>query len=127
VVKRASATENENLLLEMLATENASRVGEYSLTDSRLSPITHFMAETLFDENMGGPFGNTHLAVGKSIQQCYDGDAEALSETDWERLGFNDSVVHTDIVSTTDREVTAVLNDGSERTIYAGGQFQLDE
>jgi aminopeptidase len=126
VVTRASATENEGLLLEMLATENANRVGEFSLTDSRLSPITHFMATTLFDENMGGPFGNTHLAVGKGIQHCYRGDPETVSADEWERLGFNESVVHTDIVSTTDRVVTAVMQDGSEQTIYAGGQFQLD-
>jgi aminopeptidase len=126
VVTRASAAENEQLLLEMLATENANRVGEFSLTDARHSPITHFMATTLFDENMGGPYGNTHLAVGKAIQHCYDGDPEPLSPEDWERLGFNDSVVHTDIVSTTDREVTAVMRDGSQRTIYAAGRFQLD-
>ena len=123
----ASASENEELLQEMLATENANRVGEFSLTDSRLSRITHFMAETLFDENMGGPFGNTHIAVGKSIQQCYDGNAEELSPGDWERLGFNESVIHTDIVSTTDREVTAVMRDGSRRTIYASGRFELDD
>ena len=126
VVTRATAAENEGLLLEMLATENADRIGEFSLTDSRLSPITRFMADTLFDENMGGPFGNTHIAMGKSIQPCYDGDPQALSDADWERLGFNDSVVHTDIVSTTDREVTAVMLDGSRRTIYASGRFELD-
>jgi aminopeptidase len=126
LVSRASATENEPLLLEMLAAENANRVGEFSLTDARLSPITRFMAETLFDENVGGPYGNTHVAVGKSITNCYDGDPSQLTPSDWERLGFNESVVHTDIVSTTDREVTAVLHDGSSRTIYAGGQFQLD-
>jgi aminopeptidase len=57
VITRAAAAENEDLLLGMLATENASRVGEFSLTDAWLSPISHFMAETLFDENMGGPFG----------------------------------------------------------------------
>jgi len=126
VVTRASAEQNEDLLLEMLATENANRVGEFSLTDARLSPISHFMAETLFDENMGGPFGNTHIAVGKSIPHCYDGDPDTLSRSDWEQLGFNDSVIHTDIVSTTDREVTAVMRDGSRRTIYAGGRFELD-
>jgi aminopeptidase len=126
LVTRASAAQNEGLLLEMLATENANRVGEFSLTDARLSRISHFMAETLFDENMGGPFGNTHIAVGKAITQCYDGDPEGVSQEDWARLGFNDSVVHTDIVSTTDRTVTAVMHDGSARTIYAGGQFQLD-
>ena len=69
---------------------------------------------------------NTHVAVGKAIQHCYDGDPGPLTGDDWERLGFNDSVVHTDIVSTTDRQVTAVMRDGSERTIYAAGQFQLD-
>jgi aminopeptidase len=126
VVARASAGQNEDLLLEMLATENANRVGEFSLTDARLSRITHFMAETLFDENMGGPCGNTHIAVGKAIHQCYDGDPAELSSEDWERLGFNESVVHTDIVSTTDREVMAVMHDGSQRTIYAAGEFQID-
>jgi aminopeptidase len=125
VLSEAKAEQNERLLAEMLATENANRVGEFSLTDSRLSTITHFMADTLFDENVGGPFGNTHIAMGKSLHHCYDGDPDALSADDWERLGFNESVVHTDIVSTTDREVTAVMTDGSERTIYAGGQFQL--
>jgi aminopeptidase len=83
------------------------------------------MAETLFDENMGGPFGNTHIAVGRAIRQCYDGRPDELSTADWERLGFNESVIHTDIVSTTDREVTAVMGDGSRRIIYAGGHFDL--
>ena len=127
LLTRATAAQSEELLQEMLGTENANRVGEFSLTDSRLSPITHFMADTLYDENVGGPFGNTHIALGKSIQNCYDGNPEELSAVDWERLGFNDSVVHTDIVSTTDREVTAVMHDGSERTIYAAGRFELDE
>ncbi len=44
-----------------------------------------------------------------------------------QRLGFNQSAVHTDIVSTSDRTVTAVLSDGSERVIYTGGRFQLDD
>jgi aminopeptidase len=48
-----------------------------------------------------------------------------VAQSEWERLGFNESSVHTDIVSTTDRSVTATLSDGSERVIYAGGEFQL--
>lgn len=43
-----------------------------------------------------------------------------------ERLGYNTSAVHTDIVSTTDRTVTALLRDGSERVIYQDGHFQPD-
>ena len=72
------AAENEPLLHEMIATENADRVGEFSLTDARLSPIDRFMADTLYDENIGGPFGNTHLALGNAYQDTYDGDPAAL-------------------------------------------------
>jgi aminopeptidase len=126
-VARAIAAENEPLLHEMLTTENADKVGEFSLTDSRLSPIDRFMADTLYDENVGGPFGNTHLALGNCYQDTYVGDPTTLTTEDWDRLGFNESAIHTDIVSTTDRIVTAVLRDGSERVIYADGQFQLDD
>jgi aminopeptidase len=126
VVIKASAETNEHVLREMIATENADKVGEYSLTDRRFSRITKFMAETLFDENVGGPFGNTHLALGKSYHDCYAGDPARVSAAEWEHLGFNESSVHTDIVSTTDRTVTATLADGSERVIYREGEFQLD-
>lgn len=124
LVIEADAEKNEGLLKQMIGTEGADKVGEFSLTDARLSRITKFMANTLFDENTGGEFGNTHVAVGLSLRHCYDGDASGVSEEEWERLGFNTSSVHTDIVSTTDRTVTAVLKDGSERVIYSGGQFQ---
>ena len=109
----------------MIATENADKVGEFSLTDRRFSRITKFMAQTLFDENVGGPFGNTHIAVGASYHDCYDGNPDGVSKAEWARLGFNDSSVHTDIVSTTDRTVTATMRDGSELVIYAGGEFQI--
>jgi aminopeptidase len=125
-VRSARAAENEGLLQEMLATENADRLGEFSLTDARLSRITRFMAETLYDENVGGPFGNTHLALGRSIENCYAGDAATLTDADWDRLGLNKAATHTDIVSTTDRTVTAVLRDGSEQIIYEDGRFTFD-
>ncbi|MHB1538700.1 MAG: aminopeptidase [Solirubrobacteraceae bacterium] len=124
-VVHASAESNENVLKEMVATEGADRVGEFSLTDRRFSRITKFMAETLYDENVGGPFGNTHIAVGKSYHDCYAGDPAGVSKEEWERLGFNESSVHTDVVSTADRRVTATLADGSERVIYEGGEFTL--
>jgi aminopeptidase len=122
---RTKADQGESLLGELLSTERSDRVGEFSLTDRRLSPITRFMADTLYDENVGGPFGNTHIAMGNSLHHCYDGDPEPLSATEWEHLGFNESAVHTDIVSTTDRVVTAVMSDGSRRTIYQSGCFEL--
>jgi aminopeptidase len=121
----ATATENEALLKEMIATEGANRIGEYSLTDGRLSRITKPMAETLFDENMGGPEGNTHIAIGNAYQDSYVGDPAKLTSEDWDRVGFNESVVHTDIISTAPRTVTATLPDGTAKVIYSSGQFQL--
>ncbi len=125
-VTEASAEQNEGVLEEMIATEGADRVGEFSLTDRRFSRITRFMAQTLYDENVGGPFGNTHIALGRAYQDAYVGDPAELAPDEWERLGFNNSSVHTDIVSTADRVVTARLRGGGERVIYAGGEFQLD-
>jgi aminopeptidase len=125
-VKSASAEENERVLLEMIATPGADRIGEFSLTDRRYSRITRFMAHTLYDENAGGEFGNTHIALGRSYQDAYDGDPAGVAEAEWQRLGFNQSSVHTDIVSTSDRRVTATLRDGARRVIYADGEFQLD-
>jgi aminopeptidase len=110
----------------MIAAPGADRVGEFSLTDARLSRITKFMASTLYDENVGGRYGNTHVAVGLGLRHTYDGDAAGVSEEQWEQLGFNASSVHTDIVSTSDRTVIAVLKDGSERVIYGDGRFQHD-
>ena len=66
------------MLTEMIATEGADRVGEFSLTDRRFSRITRFMAQTLYDENVGGAFGNTHIAVGRSYQDAYAGDPSEL-------------------------------------------------
>jgi aminopeptidase len=125
-VTKASAESNEQILKEMIATEGADRVGEFSLTDRRFSRITRFMAQTLYDENVGGTFGNTHIAVGRSYQDAFDGDPALVSDEEWQRLGFNNSSVHTDIVSTTERVVTATLPGGEQRVIYRDGQFQLD-
>lgn len=124
-VVKSKATKNEKVLKSMIATENADKVGEFSLTDKRFSRITKFMGETLFDENVGGPFGNTHIALGSAYHDCYAGDISKKTKKDWANLGFNDSSVHTDIVSTTDRTVTAYLKDGTQKVIYKNGMYQV--
>lgn len=124
-VVKATAKKNENLLLEMIRQKNADKIGEFSLTDKRFSRIGKFMANTLYDENFGGRFGNTHLAVGKSYQDTYTGDLKRATAKTWESLGFNDSPVHTDIVATSDRTVTAELAGGGKRVIYSHGEFTL--
>lgn len=127
VVVAASASENEEALKEMIAQENADKVGEFSLTDKRHSKITRFMATTLYDENMGGAFGNTHIALGNAYKDTFPGDMAAVTEEQWAQMGYNSCPkVHTDIISTTDRSVTARLRNGTERMIYRDGQFMLD-
>jgi aminopeptidase len=125
LVVDATASDNEWLLREMIAQKDADKAGEFSLTDRRLSRITKFMGETLYDENVGGPFGNTHIALGMAYKDAYTGDVANTTEEEWTRLGYNDSVVHTDMMSTTDRTVTATLQDGSEVVIYRGGEFMV--
>jgi len=124
-VVTSSAKTNEKLLKEMIATPGANMVGEFSLTDSRFSRITHFMAETLYDENIGGAEGNTHIALGMAYKDTYSGNVAKLTAAQAKKLRFNDSSVHTDIISTTRRTVTAHLKDGSQKEIYRNGQFVL--
>lgn len=127
VVVKATATENEETLKEMIAQENADKVGEFSLTDKRHSRIKRFMAETLYDENLGGEYGNTHIALGMAYEDTFDGDITKLTKEEWEAMGFNQCPkVHTDIISTTDRTVTATLKDGREIVIYKDGMFILE-
>lgn len=118
-----SATKGKEVLKEMIATENADKIGEFSLTDCRLSKIDRFMAETLFDENFGGKFGNFHIALGNAYKDSFLGDVSKVTKSEWEEMGYNDSIVHTDVVSSEDREVSAILEDGSRKVIYKNGRF----
>tara|TARA_B100000212_G_scaffold289522_2_gene230834 strand:- start:7273 stop:8475 length:1203 start_codon:yes stop_codon:yes gene_type:complete len=124
-VVKAVASAGEDILKEMIAVENADKVGEFSLTDRRFSRITKFMGETLFDENVGGENGNTHIALGAAYRDSYTGDQANVSGEEWDSMGYNNSVVHTDIVATSNRVVTAYLKDGSNRVIYQKGEYQV--
>lgn len=124
-VVKFKAGKNERILKELVETPGGDKIGEFSLTDSRFSRIAKFMAETLYDENRGGKFGNTHIALGRSYKDCYSGNPGKVTKKEWQRLGFNDSAIHTDLVSTKDRNVTGYLTDGSKRLIYKKGKFVI--
>lgn len=124
-VVKAKADKNENLLKQMIKQKNADKIGEFSLTDIRFSKITKFMANTLFDENFGGNFGNTHLALGSSYHDCYRGGIKDVTEKQLADLGFNESQEHTDIIATTNRIVEAILIDGTKKVIYTDGKFVI--
>jgi len=124
-VIKAKASHGQNILQSFIKRKDADKLGEYSLTDARLSRITHFMANTLFDENIGGKFGNTHLALGMSYKDSYRGDPSKPSKKQWAAMGFNDSAEHSDIISTEDRTVTVFLTNGQKKVIYKNGQFTV--
>lgn len=125
LVSNATARKGQKVLTEMLKSPNANKIGEFSLTDARLSRITHPMAETLYDENIGGTYGNSHIAIGMAYKDCYRGDQKAVTKAEWEAMGYNDSPEHTDIVSTTNRTVEATLTDGSKKILYTDGKFTV--
>jgi aminopeptidase len=107
--------------------KGAGRLGEFSLTDKRFSRIDRFMANSLFDENFGGRYGNCHVALGASYSDSYNGDPSRLTSERKERLGFNDSALHWDIVNTEKKKVVAHLASGEEITIYEDGVFKYNE
>jgi aminopeptidase len=119
------AKKGKQLLAEMLKRPNADKVGEFSLTDRRFSKITKFMANTLYDENIGGRWGNTHIALGMSYKDAYVGDKSRLTKAKMRQLGFNDSGEHCDIISTLKRTVSATVKNGKKKIIYQDGQFTV--
>ncbi len=103
--------------------KGANKLGEFSLTDKRFSKINVFMANTLFDENYGGKYGNCHIAVGASYSDSYAGDIKDLSKELKKKLGFNDSALHWDLVNTERKRVSAHLVSGETIAIYENGNW----
>ncbi len=128
-VVASSAEEGEDFLSKQLELDaGASYLGEFSLTDKRFSRIDKFMAHTLYDENFGGPNGNCHVALGASYADTYASDSgEELSPDLKKELGFNDSALHWDLVSTEKKTVYAYLKNGDKITIYDDGMFAMED
>jgi aminopeptidase len=125
VITKYSAKKNEKVLKGIISIPNANKLGEFSLTDSRFSHITKFMWETLYDENVGGKYGNTHVAVGGAFNDALKWNIKNMKPKDFEKLWFNQSAEHVDIVSTENRTVTAILKDGTKKVIYKDGKFTI--
>jgi aminopeptidase len=126
VVVETAATAGADFVRQQVKMDRgASRIGEFSLTDKRFSKIDQFMANTLFDENFGGRWGNCHVALGASYADTYAGDLQTLTKAKKTQLGFNDSALHWDLVNTEKKRVVAHLIDGRRKTIYENGCFTL--
>lgn len=124
---KIAADRGENFVKQQLRMDKgADKVGEFSLTDKRFSKINQFMANTLFDENFGGRYGNCHIALGSSYSNTYTGDGKKLNQALKQKLGFNESALHWDLVNTEKKRVTAHLKSGETVTIYENGRFTYD-
>ena len=123
--RRITAKKGKEFVVKQLSMDpGAKRVGEFSLTDKRFSKIDKFMANTLYDENYGGRYGNCHVALGSSYSNTYAGDASRLTKEKKKSLGFNDSALHWDLVNTEEKRVTAYLRSGKKTVIYEDGMFK---
>jgi aminopeptidase len=120
-----AGTGEEFVRKQLAMDKGANKIGEFSLTDKRFSKINRFMANTLFDENYGGSFGNCHIAVGSSYSDTFSGDPKKLTKEIKKNLGFNDSALHWDLVNTEKKRVTAHLAGGGKIMIYENGKFMI--
>jgi aminopeptidase len=122
---RVQAKKGEDFVVKQMSMDaGACRVGEFSLTDKRFSRINKFMANTLYDENYGGRYGNCHIALGSSYSDTYDGNPAQLTKDMRRRLGLNDSALHWDLVNTEKKTVSAYLTSGAKVIIYENGMFK---
>jgi len=128
-VKKGSAVKveakkgHEFTVKQLKMDSGANKVGEFSLTDRRFSRIDRFMADTLYDENYGGRYGNCHIAVGSSYAETYADKVEKTKEFKKEK-GYNDSALHWDLVNTEKKTVIAHLVTGENLIIYDSGIFK---
>ena len=83
------------------------------------------MGETLYDENFGGKYGNTHIALGNAYRDCVVGDPTKINAEEFDENGFNQSAINEDMFSTENRIVTATLQEGTKQVIYENGQFTV--
>ena len=121
---QTAAEKGQDFVRHQLKMDNgASRLGEFSLTDKRFSRINRFMANTLYDENYGGPNGNCHIALGSSYSNTYAGKPVELTKPLKRKLGFNESALHWDFVNTEKKRVVARLKSGKKVTLYENGKF----
>lgn len=123
---KIEAKKGEGFVIKQLSMDRgANKVGEFSLTDKRFSKIDKFMANTLYDENYGGRYGNCHVALGASYSDSYDGKPAKLTKGMKTKLGLNDSALHWDLVNTERKRVTAHLTSGEKVVVYENGIFKL--
>ncbi|RYM06870.1 aminopeptidase [Sporolactobacillus sp. THM7-7] len=115
------AEKGEEALKHLLDSDpGARRLGEVALVPHR-SPVSKsglVFYNTLFDEN-----ASCHLAVGKAYPTCLENGGD-MDETQLERAGVNNSIVHEDImVGSAELDIDGVKADGTRQAVFRGGAW----
>jgi len=100
---KATADKGEELLQEIIAIENADRIGEFAIGTNY--GITNFTKNMLFDEKMGGTL---HCALGFGFP---------------ETGSKNTSAIHWDILKDMKAPGSKIIADG--KVIYEEGQWKI--
>lgn len=120
----ASATEGEEWLRQMLATdEGSSLLGEVALVpaQNRLSEVGLTFFHLLFDENV-----SSHIAFGQSYTDTIPG-SDQLTAAEQQAAGLSMSTVHYDfMIGGPEVDVLGVMTNGVEEPIMVEGRWQHD-
>lgn len=115
------AKRGKEILKGIIETDEGSfYLGEVALVDytSPISLTNVLFKNTLYDEN-----ASCHLAIGESFPECIEGGLDK-SKKELLELGLNMSHEHVDFfIGTSDLEIKAVLQNGSETVIMKDGNF----
>lgn len=122
-VTKVEAEKGKEVLEELLNDDEGSKhLGEVALvpynSPINLSKILFY--NTLFDEN-----ASCHLALGASFKDAIKG-YEDLTEEDWKKMGFNDSMNHVDfMVGSQDLDIVGTKFDGTKVQIFKNGNWAI--
>ena len=118
-----TAEKGQDVLENMLnMDENSRHLGEVALVpyDSPINQTGLLFSNTLFDEN-----ACCHLAFGEAFKNNIRG-YENMSEEDFKKVGFNESINHVDfMIGSDDLDIVGVDHDGNRHQIFKNGVWAI--
>jgi len=102
--------------------EGAKRLGEVALVgvDSPIYESGIIFEEILYDENAA-----CHIAIGSAYKFCIEG-GDNLSEKEAEKIGCNESSVHTDMmISSPEVDCVATTYEGEKVKLIVNGAWAI--
>ena len=120
-IVEAKATKGEDVLRELLATDDgAARLGEVALVPHS-SPISQsglLFYNTLFDENAA-----CHIALGQCYSKCFLDGAD-LTPDQIAQQGGNSSMIHVDwMIGGAETDIDGLTADGTRVPVFRQGEW----